>query len=81
MDTEALLESLVKEFPDALPVVLYQDKDGWYDWCPARFWDDNKHVHFIKSRTEMGRSNDLIEVFTMIEAYNLMTHGQPRKTS
>lgn len=81
MKTEELMASLMKEFSHLTPVVLYQDKDGWYDWCPASFWDDNKHLHFIKTRTEMGRSSDLIEVFDMIETYNLMTHGRKRKTN
>lgn len=79
MKTEALMAALVKEFPHALPVVLYQDKDGWYDWCPAQFWDDNRHEHFIKTRTELLRSNDLIEVFLMVEAYNRMANGQTHK--
>ena len=80
MKTEELIASLAKEFPYTLPLVLYQDKHGWYDWCPASFWDDPKHAHYVSTRTELSRSTDAIEVFQLVRAYNQMLHGREYKT-
>ena len=60
-------------------VVMYVDKDGWYGWTTASFWDKPEHVQYISTRKEIERFNDLYEVLAACDAFNQMLHGQTHK--
>lgn len=57
-------------------VVLYRDKDGWFGWSAAHWWDQAMPAqNGIFQREEIGRFDDLIEAMDARDAYNQMLHG------
>lgn len=66
--------------PTHCQIVLYLDKDGWYDWSAADFWDKPEHAHYIATRKEIGRYDDLYELLAARDAFNQMMHGRKDKT-
>ena len=66
--------------PGGGSIVLYLDKDGWYEWTSANFWDSAKHAHFRQPRQEVGRFDELIEALAARDSFNQIVHGQPKKS-
>lgn len=56
-------------------VVLYRDKDGWFNWSSANWWDNAPEAQTILQREEVGRFDDLLEALAARDAYNQMMHG------